>query len=400
MRLFYAIYEFMHIVELIFKGIKFAAKSLVVLILGLLIVVNCVYLTSRVYNFDDGKPFSGGFIYNPYKGTDSFDLYKGNFHAHSIAWQGLTDGRDTEDAVYNAYVNEGYDIPSLSNYHQISTYGQGKEAVYIPVYEHGYNIKKSHLLAIDAQKVSFYDFLFWQSTSHQQQVIDHLRESATLIAVAHPKYWGGRSLDNMRHLVHYDLTEILNHNRDSEEFWDAGLSSGKLTWCLGDDDTHGLHKEPTFKRWNMIFSEKKDKNSILEAMKMGQHYSVFSQENKLRTKLISCHMTDTTSFEVVFSEEVDHIQFTGQDGQIKQQTGRTERATYTFSPDDTYIRVVAQHPDGKIFLNPLVRYDGTHLPLNSLNTAQINVLKTWGVRALFLVSLLLLIYILRWIIKL
>lgn len=390
----------MSLLQMVFKGGKWLFKSVIVLILGLLLVVNGVYLTSRVYNFDSGAPFKGDVVYNPYHDVDSLSLYRGNFHAHSIAWKGMTDGRDTEEDVFNAYVEQGYDIPALSNYHHISTYGKDKASVYIPVYEHGYNIKKSHLLAIDAQKVSFFDFLFWQTSSHQQHIIDHLRGSASVIAIAHPKYWNSRSLDNMTHLVNYDLTEILNHNKDSEEFWDAGLSAGKLTWCLGDDDTHGLKKEPTFKRWNMIFSEKRDKESVLDALMKGQHYSVFSPENTLKVGLASCHLTDSTSFEVIFTDEMQDILFIGQEGVIKQKTGPAQNASYTFRSDDTYVRVVALHNDGKIYLNPLVRYDGETLPLNSLNKAEMNVLKTWGLRALFLLPLLLLMYLLRWIIKL
>lgn len=389
----------MYLAKLFLQILRLLFKSIFFIILVLLAIVNIVYLSSKVYDFSEDTTFSGSYIYNPYQNIEGLESFRANFHAHSIAWKGITDGRDTEEAVYEAYVKEGYDVPGLSNYHHISTFGKDKEAVYIPVYEHGYNMKKSHLLAIDAQKVSFYDFLFWQTTSHKQQIIDHLKESTAVIAIAHPKYWGSRTFSDMRQLVNYDLTEILNHNKESEEYWDEGLSAGKLTWCLGDDDTHGLNKEPTFMRWNMIYSNKRDKKYILEALKNGQHYSVLSPGNLLKASMVSCLMTDSMTFEVVVSEKVNEIVFIGQNGEIRQQTGTTNRASYTFKPEDTYIRTVVHHQDGKIYLNPLMRFDGDNLPLNSLNQAPINFMKTWGLRALFLLPLLFLFFLVRWTIQ-
>jgi hypothetical protein len=382
-----------------FKVLKVIIKSLILFILGILLIINGFYLTSKVYDFPVLEPFSGGFIHNPYQNISDLTQYRGNFHAHSVAWKGITDGNETEEDVFNAYVNQGYDIPSISNYHNISRYGEDKEYIYIPTYEHGYNIRKSHLLAIDAEKVSFYDFFFKQSSSQKQQIINHLRSKASIVALAHPAYWQSRSEQDMKHLVNYELTEILNHNKDSEEYWDYGLSNGRLTWCLGDDDTHGIDKEPTFMRWNMIFGKKRDKVSILNALKKGQHYSVFSPENKLKVQLISCLMTDSMTFEVQLSEEVEDIYFIGQNGQIKDQSGPGHKAFYSFTPEDTYIRVVVHHLDGKMFLNPLVRYDGLQVPLNTLNKATVNNLKTWGQRGLFLIPLLLLIFLARWTIK-
>ncbi len=381
------------------KVLKFFVKSLILVILGVLIIFNGFYLTSKIYDFPVLEPFKGEFIHNPYQTVTGFNLYRGNFHAHSVAWRGITDGNETEQDVFSAYVDEGYDIPSISNYHSISRYGEDKGHIYIPTYEHGYNIRKSHLLAIDADKVSFYDFFFKQSTSQKQQIINHIRSKASIVALAHPAYWQSRSEEDMKLLVNYELTEILNHNKDSEQYWDYGLSTGRLTWCLGDDDTHGINKEPTFMRWNMIFGEKRDKAFIINALKNGQHYSVFSPENKLKVELISCQMTDSVSFEVQLSDDAEDIHFIGQNGQIKHQSGPGRIASYSFTSEDTYIRTVVHHSDGKMFLNPLVRYDGLQIPLNTLNKATVNNLKTWGQRGLFLIPLLLLIFLAHWTIK-
>jgi hypothetical protein len=78
------------------------------------------------------------------------------------------------------------------------------------VYEHGYNVLKSHCLAISPDHVSFFDFPLMQGASQQQCVIEHLRALHAVVALAHPAFGGGRSAADMKDLVGYHYTEVLS----------------------------------------------------------------------------------------------------------------------------------------------------------------------------------------------
>src|SRR5688500_9235929 len=129
------------------------------------------YFLSKHYTYKSQKPFSGDSLYNPYKNL-GMSWQKANFHAHSRAWMGLTNGHFTPDSVYGKYVELGYSVPIVSNYHLLSDLPNKNASNYIPVYEHGYNRRKTHQLAIGATKVTFYDLPLYQSLDNKQFVLD------------------------------------------------------------------------------------------------------------------------------------------------------------------------------------------------------------------------------------
>ena len=96
--------------------------------------------------------------------------------------------------------------------------GRSKIDIYIPCYEHGYNILKSHCLGIGVDEVSKFDYPLLQASSHQQQVINNIKSKNGFVTMAHPDFGGGRDFDNMKDLVNYEFTEVLNHYRISDEY--------------------------------------------------------------------------------------------------------------------------------------------------------------------------------------
>jgi hypothetical protein len=54
--------------------------------------------------------------------------------------------------------------------------------------------------------------------------------------------------------------------------------------------------------------------------------------------------------------------FIGQNGTVRSTVANANRAEYIFSPEDTYIRTEIRTPDATMYLNPVLRYDGAHLP--------------------------------------
>ncbi|MBL4861695.1 MAG: hypothetical protein JKY09_01590, partial [Crocinitomicaceae bacterium] len=207
------------ILKVIVKGIL---SLLVLFVFGL----SLFYINTTIYNFPDPTPFSGESIFNPYENLPD-SSYRANFHAHSVAWNSVTNGQNSEKDVFEAYTKRGYAIAGISNYHKISVYGKSLTDLYVPVYEHGYNVLKSHCLSINGDKVSYFDYPLFQLTSHKQKVIHNIKANGAMVAMAHPKFGGGRTFSDMRYLTGYAFTEVLNHYRVSDEYWDEALSAGR-----------------------------------------------------------------------------------------------------------------------------------------------------------------------------
>ena len=377
--------------------IKLIIKSILVLFIGVSFIVSLFYINTTIYNFPELEPFKGETIYNPYQDLPD-SSYRANFHAHSIAWQAVTNGHNTEQDLFNGYTKRGYDIAGISNYHKISTYGESRTDLYVPVYEHGYNIFKSHYLGINSRKVSYFDYPLFQSTSHKQSIIENLKENGALIAMAHPKFAGGRSFSDMEQLVGYNFTEVLNHYRNSEDYWDKALSAGRLTWVMGNDDTHDIVNEATFRIWNIIHSEKRESNEIMNSMKNGLNYAISSKNEKCDNNLISCLLVNKM-ITIQLENEADSIVFIGQNGKTVHKTSKTDSANYKFKSNDTYIRTVAYNSNSQLYLNPILRIAGNSPPLNCNVDIESNFIKTWLFRILALVFSISLILFIRKIIR-
>ncbi|MFN4122130.1 MAG: hypothetical protein ACK4GL_02360, partial [Flavobacteriales bacterium] len=283
----------------------------------------------------------------------------------------------------------------ISNYHKISRYAEDKTDLYVPMYEHGYNVLKSHYLSINPDKVSYFDFPLFQSSSHQQKIINQLKANNAIVAMAHPKFGGGRSMKNMRDLVGYHFTEVLNHYRTSAEFYDEALSAGRLTWVMSNDDTHDLEREPTFKRWNIIFADTAIVDSILHQYTLGRNYAVLSEDESFDKYFQSCESIGAQQFKVHFSAPFDTILTIGEGGVIKDFVTQSDSVMINFQPNDSYLRVVAKDSNMQIYLNPLVRFDGVNIPLNANLHAETDWVLTWLFRICVFVVVLLLILLIR-----
>ena len=378
--------------------IKIIIKSTLVLLLGVLFIVSLFYINTTIYNFPSPLAFKGDKIYNPYQNLPD-SSYRANFHAHSIAWKAVTNGHNTEQDLFDGYTKRGYDIAGISNYHKISTYAKSRTELYVPVYEHGYNIFKSHYLSINSPEVSYFDYPLYQSTSHKQKIIENLKENEALIAMAHPKFAGGRSFSDMQHLVGYHFTEVLNHYRISEQYWDKALSAGRLTWIMGNDDTHDIVNEATFRIWNIIHSEKRGPNEIMNSMKNGLNYAISSKNEKCDNNLVSC-LLENEVITIQLTNKADSIVFIGQNGKIVHKSIKSDSASYKFKLSDTYIRTVAYNSNSHMYLNPALRIKGDIPPLNCNVDIETNFIKTWLFRILAFIFSISLVLFIRKIIRL
>ena len=355
--------------------LKILLKALASLVIIILMLLSVLYWHSQFYIFQSPEPFKGLKIYNPYHNISNDSLYKANFHAHSQAWAGFTNGHNSPDELYRAYKAKGYHIASISNYHQLRSESD------IPIYEHGFNIRKSHKLALFTPEVSYIDFPFSQNTSHKQTIIDLLKNKGAKVAIAHPKFWQSHHVEEFEVLDNYEFIEVLNHYDISDKHWDRALSTGHPVWLLANDDTHDLVNEPSFVMWTMIFSESPSLASIKKNMLKGRHYGVHGKDATSTNQLLKAEVENST-ISLIFREPYTNVLLIGQNGQIHKEASEQDYIDYKFREDDSYIRAVVYNQDGSVFyLNPFIRYDGLQLrELVRHNT--IDTFKTYSFRTL------------------
>jgi len=331
-----------------------------------------LYIMCPIYRFQPKKPFSGDSWYNPYRNIEG-NWYKANFHAHSRAWFGITAGRDERGELYEHYRRMGYDVIGLSNYQTIHKWKTDSRG-FFPAYEHGYNLRKRHHLAIGAQEVVWTDYVFWQNCHHKQDLLKVLTNRTPFLVINHPALLGAFTKEDFERLTDYDAIEVLNHHRNSEELWDAALSAGRLSWMVGNDDTHDISNPgQTCVCWTMVNAMSTGQDDIISAMKAGRMYGVEGKsgvnENALRKVEVRAD-----SLIVELERPAREISYICDRGEVFRTFSHTNESKAQLEPRNTYIRIEIQNDQSRMYLNPIVRFDGHSVPTYS---AAIDVLKTW-----------------------
>ena len=381
---------------MIIKTIRFLFKALGALILLLLVVFFVIYAIAPVYQFPEYKSFAGDKIYNPYRDTDSSVWKKGNFQVQSRVWGGITDGRtNSNEAIQTIYGLLGYDIIVTSDYMKINRFGED-EPGYIPTYEHGYGIRKTHQVCIGSEKVNWVDYPFYTNKHHKQHILNILRKNNQIVAIAHPSLRGGHTLEDMRILTNYDLIEVLNELKSSIEHWDAALSSGHRAFILSNDDAHDIFDPSEVGRKCTFVNAPSGRGpEVIQALKRGRAYGMdigytpgsdFVERAEIHKYLPQLDwvrvVKDTLLVKV--SKKAKLISFIGQNGIIKSTVADTNQAMYKITPSDTYIRTEIAYNDRTImYLNPVFRYSGAAPADPEMPT--IDQSKTWVQRGVALI---------------
>ena len=333
-------------------------------------------LLAPVYRFPASQPFAGSSLWNPYAHLTGM-WQKANLHAHGVAWGGVTNGKQSDNDVVQAYKQRGYAVAGVSNYGSIAAL-HGVDT--IPLYEHGYNILKAHQLAVGARDVVWLDFPFWQTIEQKQYIIDRVGAAAELVSINHPNT--AYTDDDMRYLTGYQLMEIVNGPFPVEDLWDTALSNGHVVWAVANDDAHDItNLRRTFIAWNMIDAPSASASDVIAALRKGRTYAVSLVGNNPDAALKSVDVDGSTVTITSTGVPATYL-FVGQDGVVRATANQVMQATYTFAATDTYIRTTIRTPNMVMYVNPIMRYDGSKLPTLA---ASVNETSTWLHRALVLV---------------
>jgi len=354
----------------------------------LLFIVAIQYAICPIYNFPEPEPFTGEKFYNPYQNLDKNSWYLGNFQIQARAWGGVTGGRkNSSEKIYEIYEKVGYTAVGISDYQKINRYGINFES-FIPVYEHGYGIKKNHQVLLGARKVLWRDYPFGQNLNHKQHILNLLRPHNDLVYIAHPSFVHGYAPDDMTYLNNYDGIEVLNGFRISTDHWDEALSAGKYVTILSDDDAHDISNLNEVGRYcTVINASGPEGEALVSSLQRGNSFgadlgrplgeTLEEKINRIKNLPVLQKVDlkgDTILIKV--SKQADEILFIGQRGKILSSQKSSSSAFYKIQPEDTYVRAAIVFPGAvRYLLNPIVRYNDED-PFDS-PLATVNHFKTW-----------------------
>jgi hypothetical protein len=321
-----------------------------------------VYLWCPVHRFPAARPFLGRFWYNPYSAiTPGSAWQKVNLHAHTRAWAGLTNGHGSADDVERRYRALGYDASPVSNY-QIVTRAHGSDSSALTVYEHGFNLRKVHFLAVGPRYIDWLDYPLLQGRDEEQHRIDRLRESSALVILAHP--WLRRAVAeaDIRALTGYTAIEIGSTFGRSDGSWNVALDAGRPVWGIANDDAHvvdGPNDSGAF--WTMIAAPSTDARHLESALLAGQAYAVFGHAGRADIALTSLSVVGDT-LSVAFSGEAATLMLVGPGGRVLAEITHRREARWTIPCDAGWVRVVARTATTKLSLEPVLRSQTGGLP--------------------------------------
>jgi len=349
------------------------------------------YLFCPSFSFKDPQPFSGKLFYNPYDSINPDHWVKCNFHAHTNAWFGLTNGKGTAKNVYHVYDSMNYGVHCVSDYQSINKTYENTPG-YIPVYEHGYNLQKAHQLVLGSHDVKWLDYIFPQTLNNKQDVLNCLVDSGNVVFVNHPLSYHGYKASDFKYLTNYQCIEALSRYALSVNCWDTALSNGRPVFIVGNDDEHDIFAEYCLgKMCTYINVSSTDQKTVLNALKTGEGYGVILGNYKKIIPVLNSLKLSGDTIRLKMSEPANRISFIGQNGKLLEAQENNSSALYVIKQEDHYIRTVIDYPSGtRIFLNPVFRYNKTNkiLPSFHVNIFRTNLKRVTG-----------LLFFIIWIIK-
>jgi hypothetical protein len=133
----------------------------------------------------------------------------------------------------------------------------------------------------------------------------------------------------------------------------------------------------------MIDAPSPSEGDIVGALREGRTYALSLVGNNPDAALKGVEVKDSTVTVTSTGVPATYL-FVGQDGAIRGTANQVMEATYTFAATDTYIRTIIRTPNVVMYVNPVIRYDGSRLPSPA---ATVDGASTWLHRAvIFIVS--------------
>ncbi|MCQ2314654.1 MAG: hypothetical protein MJZ56_05725 [Bacteroidales bacterium] len=205
----------------------------------------------------------------------------------------------------------------------------------------------------------------------QHEIDKMLKESAfSVIAKPHKNY----KIRDLQALDKYRLIEVFAQDENATDYWDMALSSGRRARALA---TQNVHTDSDTVKSNIVFS----------SLENGDAYILIRPATTEDTPSLTRADINGDTVTVAASLRASEIRFIGQNGSIRHTEKATDKASYIFQPNDTYIRTEILFDNGcAIYLNAFVRH-----PFNVYYDQQHAVIikgRTWLMRIAFVIAII------------
>lgn len=325
------------------------------------------YFLGKHYVFAPPIPFYGDSIINPYSKIKLDEIQVANFHAHTK--NSILNGQGSAEDVFKKYTDIGVNIHSVSQYHRIDTIGKLQKN-YIPVYEHGYNLAKTHQLVIGAKGVIQKDYIFPQSIHNKQEILELLaNDTNNIVVLSHPSLSNGYTVEDLKLLHFYNHLEVFSPYANSINYWDTLLSAGKNIFIVANDDIHDIFDNNEIGRFvNLLYSKNTYQNSVINTLKSGSHAvvwlpqctgeSLLEKQQKISAikGLLQKFEVNNKTLSISFDRPVDTLVFVGQSGKLLTTEHLTSHVEFSLPDNFTYVRVEARFKDGtRVLFNPVFK---------------------------------------------
>jgi len=316
----------------------------------------------------------GAILNNPYQNVDFNKTEIVNFHGHTKAWGGLTNGKYTQALASERYDSLGYTLTYLSQYHKIEKPERVENE--FSVYEHGINVKKTHQLILGNKDVVWKDYLLPQNRHQKQHILNLLAwDTNNIVVLNHPGIRGGYTLDDMKYLQNYDMIEVLRPNGNFMAYLDTALSYGHPVSMMANDDFHNVANDKEIgncltivytanekKRYSVLLSLKKRRTAAVQLNQnpnsnLSERAAKISRLHKLIQRISLAK--DTI---IIAVNEPMQMTWKGHIGCIKTVK---EKAidTLIFPDTESYVRLeLTTHDSIVIFFNPIIRTRDDKIP--------------------------------------
>lgn len=290
---------------------------------------------------------------------------KGNTHAHTLN----SDGNETPRRVMRWYLDHGYQFLVISDHDRVTdvTYldsDRNDDFILIPGMEitRSFEKRPAHVNVLNPKRAPAVAQVGSTMTKTLQNAVDAARAAGGVPQVNHPNWKWAVSAGDMQGLQGVRLFEVLNVNRDSnnfaaggrpgsEELWDSLLSRGMILYGVASDDTHDYLGDfmPRLahpgKGWVVARVSELTPDAVCAALDEGDFYAstgvelvdvqVTAKEYRLEIKPLG----DTTYT----------TRFIGRDGAVLQEECGLTPA-YSLRGDELYVRAKVYSSGGELAL--------------------------------------------------
>ena len=364
---------------------------------------------SAIYDFAPQAPFAGDDIFNPYADFDPTTEWKRTtLHTHTRVSGPLNECDYTAKETWDKYLDYGYDIVGISNHNEITPHPDTKQD--IGIYEHGYNLRNFHKLAIGAERVMRFDALYPLLPSQAQYQLRNLAEECQVLQLNHPSRSALLDSACLTKIGGYDILELSGIDAYLEnKHWDWALSAGHYSFALLNDDLHYPDRSSRFAvRCSYLGAKECTTEEIIRTLKSGCFYSVRLPDYGNGNWEVKCEKSNDIptitnigvkgdTIYMKLSRSAEQIRVIGENHTLLARTAESDTISYRMRACDPYARIVASYPDSLIIMtNAFARYDkATMATPSDREFCKVNTLATilYNIAVVAVIGILAVIYL-------